>query len=303
MGLLLGLLLGVGLLLVTTSGRALTPRPAPRRRRTERMLEQAGIRTVTARQLQLISGAAGVGAAFVVLVLTGTYPLAVAFGVFAALLPFQLVGRRRAARLRLLRSLWPEVVDNLASAVRAGLSLPEALTAVGERGPMQLRPPFTRFGEDYQATGSFGPCLARLAGELADPVADRIVETLRIAREVGGTDLGRVLRTLSQFLREDGRVRAELESRQSWTLNAARLAVAAPWAVLVLLCLNGATVTAYNTPTGVAILTVGGLASCLAYQLMRRIGRLPEEPRVARGAGTGTSSGTGVGVATSGVRL
>ena len=49
----------------------------------------------------------------------------------------------------------------------------------------------------------------------------------------------------------------------------------------VLLCLNGATVTAYNTPTGVAILTVGGLASCLAYQLMRRIGRLPEEPRVA----------------------
>ena len=167
------------------------------------MLEQAGIRTVTARQLQLISGAAGVGVAFVVLVLTGTYPLAVAFGVFAALLPFQLVGRRRTARLRLLRSLWPEVVDNLASAVRAGLSLPEALTAVGERGPMQLRPPFTRFGEDYRATGSFGPCLARLADELADPVADRIVETLRIAREVGGTDLGRVLRTLSQFLRED----------------------------------------------------------------------------------------------------
>jgi tight adherence protein B len=246
------------------------------------MLDEAGIRAVTALQLRAICAAAGVVVGVVVLAFTGTYPLAAALAVFAASSPLHLVSRRRKARLRLLRGLWPDVVDNLASAVRAGLSLPEGLTAVGQRGPVQLRPPFERFGEDYRATGSFGSCLARLGEELADPVADRIVETLRMAREVGGTELGRVLRTLSQFLREDARVRAELESRQSWTLNAARLAVAAPWAVLLLLCLNGATVTAYNTPTGVAILTVGGLASYLAFQLMRRIGRLPAEPRLAR---------------------
>ena len=53
-----------------------------------------------------------------------------------------------------------------------------------------------------------------------------------MAREVGGTDLGRLLRTLSAFLREDARTRAELETRQGWTVNAARLAVAAPWIVL-----------------------------------------------------------------------
>ena len=61
-------------------------------------------------------------------------------------------------------------------------------------------------------------------------MGDRLVESLRIAREVGGTDLGHLLRTLSGFLREDARTRAELETRQSWTVNAARLAVAAPWA-------------------------------------------------------------------------
>ena len=48
---------------------------------------------------------------------------------------------------------------------------------------------------------------------LADSTADRVVETLRLAREVGGSELGRTLRTLrilSGFLRDELRVRKEL---------------------------------------------------------------------------------------------
>ena len=41
-----------------------------------------------------------------------------------------------------LREVWPEAVDDLASAVWAGLSLPEALTLLGARGPEQLRSAF-----------------------------------------------------------------------------------------------------------------------------------------------------------------
>lgn len=53
--------------------------------------------------------------------------------------------RRLAVRRRAgLRKVWPEGVDHLASAVRAGLSLPEAL-ALAVRGPEVLRPPFARF--------------------------------------------------------------------------------------------------------------------------------------------------------------
>ena len=51
-----------------------------------------------------------------------------------------------------------------------------------------------------RTTGSPGgsqDCLDRLKERLGDPVADRLVEALRIAREVGGSDLGRLLRTLS----------------------------------------------------------------------------------------------------------
>ncbi|CAN5867856.1 hypothetical protein BH24ACT15_BH24ACT15_37660 [soil metagenome] len=64
------------------------------------------------------------------------------------------------------------------------------------------------FGSRYRSSGRLNHCLDMLKDDLADPMADRICETLRVAREVGGTDLGRVLRTLSTLLREDAR-RAE----------------------------------------------------------------------------------------------
>jgi tight adherence protein B len=173
-------------------------------------------------------------------------------------------------------------VDNLASAVRAGLSLPEALSQLGSRGPAALREPFQRFGQNYRATGRFGDCLDRLKAGLADPTGDRIVESLRLAREVGGSELGRLLRTLSAFLRDDVRTRAELESRQTWTINAARLAVAAPWLILAVLSVRPEAVRAYNSAGGVLVLVCGGGLCIVAYRLMLRIARLPGEKRVLR---------------------
>ncbi len=91
-----------------------------------------------------------------------------------------------------------------------------------------------------------------------------------------------MLRTLSSFLREDARTRAELETRQGWTVNAARLAVAAPWVVLAMMSIQHDSLRAYSSPAGVAILAVGGTVCVVAYRVMVRIGRLPEEERVLR---------------------
>lgn len=286
MGALLGLLLGLGLLLVwqAVSG----PRPRrPRRTRTtgSRLREQiaeAGLEAVTPRGLLLTSAGTAVFVLLPFLVVSRTLSVAVAFGVLAGYLPMALVRYRVRQRRAELRELWPDAVDNLASAVRAGLSLPEALTQLGVRGPEPLRRPFVRFGEDYRATGRFHDCLDRLKERLADPTGDRIVESLRIAREVGGSDLGRLLRTLSAFLREDIRARSELETRQGWVVNAARLAVTAPWFMLGLLSLRTTAIRAYDSAAGVAVLAAGAGLCVLAYRLMLRLGRLPEEQRVLR---------------------
>jgi tight adherence protein B len=171
-------------------------------------------------------------------------------------------------------------VDNLASAVRAGMSLPEALAQLGSRGPEVLRPAFASFAVDYQVTGRFAESLDALKQRLADPVGDRVVEGLRVAREVGGGDLGRLLRSLSVYLREDARTRSELESRQAWAVNGARLAVAAPWLVLLLLSFQRDVISRYASAAGVLVLAVGGACCLVAYRAMVRIGRLPQERRI-----------------------
>ena len=176
--------------------------------------------------------------------------------------------------------MWPEAVDNLASGVRAGMSLPDALAALGTRGPEPLREAFDEFALDYQVTGRFGDCLDRLKARLADPVGDRVIEGLRIAREVGGGELGRLLRNLSGYLRDEARTRSELESRQAWTVNGARLAVAAPWLVLLLMSLQSEVIHRYASPGGVVVLASGAAACLVAYRLMMRIGRLPVERRI-----------------------
>ena len=147
-------------------------------------------------------------------------------------------------------------------------------------GPEPLRPAFRSFALDYQASGRFGDALDRLKATLADPVGDRVVEGLRIAREVGGGDLGRLLRNLSGYLRDDLRTRSELESRQAWTVNGARLAVAAPWLVLFLLCFQPEVIARYSSPGGVVVLVGGALCCFVAYRLMVRIGRLPTDRRI-----------------------
>jgi tight adherence protein B len=278
-------MLGGGLALVWWS---FWPRvPVPRRRprwllALDDMLVQAGVEGLSVGALIAACVVFGITVFAGVAVVSGAPPVAACFAVMAGWAPVALVRYRASRRQANLRELWPDVVDNLASAVRAGLSLPEAIAQAGERGPEPLRPAFTRFAQDYRATGRFGESLSALKDRLADPVADRLVEALRLTREVGGSDLGRLLRTLSAFLREDLRTRGELEARQSWTVAAARLAVAAPWLILGLLATRPGALDAYNRPAGFVVLAIGAVASVIAYRLMLRIGRLPEEGRVLR---------------------
>jgi tight adherence protein B len=213
-------------------------------------------------------------------VVSGTPPVAIAFGLMGAWVPVAIVSGRARRRQREFAEVWPEAVDNLASAVRAGMSLPDALAGLGSRGPEPLRPAFDEFALDYQVTGRFGECLDRLKDRLADPVGDRVIEGLRIAREVGGGELGRLLRNLSGYLRDEARTRSEMESRQAWTVNGARLAVASPWLVLLFMSFQSEVIHRYDSPGGVAVLAFGAVACIVAYRLMMRIGRLPAERRI-----------------------
>lgn len=282
MGAFVGLGVGVGLVLIWAAF-AVPRNPQGRDHshgRVARLLARAGLWAVSVPSFAALCLALATVALVVIQAISRTLPVAIVFALLAGYLPVALVIGRARRRQREFAQVWPEAVDNLASGVRAGLSLPDALTALGARGPEPLRDAFNRFALDYQITGRFGDSLDALKDRLSDPVGDRVVEGLRVAREVGGGELGRLLRNLSSYLRDDERTRSEMESRQAWTVNGARLAVAAPWLVLLMLCFQPEVIQRYSSPAGVLILGMGAAACVFAYAVMVRIGRLPAEQRI-----------------------
>ncbi|WP_374456223.1 type II secretion system F family protein [Nocardioides sp.] len=282
MGALVGLGVGIGLMLVWAAfALPRAPRSgAPTPSALARLLGRAGLGDVTPAGVVTLCAVLFAVVFALVQAVSRTAPISFVFAAMAAYAPILLLRQRAARRLRDFAEVWPEAVDNLASAVRAGMSLPDAVSALGTTGPEALRGDFARFALDYQVTGRFGECLDRLKDRLADPVGDRVVEGLRLAREVGGGDLGRLLRNLSGFLRDDARTRSELESRQAWTVNGARLAVAAPWIVLLLMSFQTSAIRHYASAGGVIVLGVGFAVCVVAYWAMMRIGRLPVEKRI-----------------------
>jgi tight adherence protein B len=281
---LLGFVLAAGLLLTTSPW--LFPRRATASERVRKpqgrfraALALAGLSRVPPGVFVTLSVLTGVlfGALTQALLRVGALSLCVA--VAGGLAPVLVVGWRSRARRASNRALWPDVVDHLVGAVRSGLALPDAVASLAHNGPDELRPEFVAFEKDYRSTGSFSGCLDRLKQDLADPVPDRILETLRMAREVGGSDLTLVLRSLAAYLREDIAVRAEVEARQSWIRNAAKLGVAAPWCILLLLATRPEAALAYNSAGGALLIAGGAAVSAIAYRLMLAVGRLPQERR------------------------
>lgn len=233
-------------------------------------------------QFLALSLLAGVSAGICLTLVTGLVMVGWLAGLLAAYLPFLGLQSKLHSVQSQRGKAWPNLVDNLVSGVRAGLSLGETLLEVAARAPKSLRVPFAHFAADYRAGGNLDASLKLLKHELADPVGDRIVEALRLAAQVGGNDLVVLLEDLGAMLRAEERTRGEVLARQSWTVTGARLAAASPWIILALLLSRPGTLEVYSTSVGSMILLVGALVSALAYILMLRLGRLEVSPRTMR---------------------
>ncbi|GAA5150989.1 hypothetical protein GCM10025768_16790 [Microbacterium pseudoresistens] len=280
MTIVLGVVLAAGLLLALSPWLwpAHAPLSAPRPSLPASPLQSLGVEAPT-RVVVLASVAAGLVAASVAWLVSGSAAFALVAGAAGLTTPVVVLRARRRRLLKARRAMWPDVCDLLVASIRVGMALPDAVAALAESAPAPLRPAFAAFGRDVHATGRFDPAAQGLKNALADPVADRIMETLRMAREVGGTELAVVLRTLSSSVRAEAALRAEVEARQSWIRGAAVLGAVAPWVILCMLVLRPEGAQAYATAEGAAVIIGGAVVSVIAFRAMLQIGRLPEPRR------------------------
>jgi tight adherence protein B len=216
----------------------------------------------------------------VVLLMTRSVVIALAFGAFAAGIAFVTIRAKNNLNEAELIAAWPEVIDHLMSGIQSGLSLTESLSGLSTRGPEILRPSFTQFKAALYGSGDITQAIEDLRTKFAHHGSDQIFEALIISKALGGSELLQILRSLGDFLRQDLALRREIEVKHGWIKNSAHLSAAAPWILLLLLSTQPSTAAAYSTPTGAIILLIGLAMTAIAYLWMNRLGRLPQTPRI-----------------------
>lgn len=243
------------------------------------LLSTAGVGFLPGYVFILISIFSAVLFSALVLIFTGMIAISLLGVLFGGYAPYALLKMHANAKRKAREDIWPDVIDTMVAAMRSGMGLIDSIDHVGTAGPLEIREDFAYCTRCYKSTGSFQYAIAEIKLRLADPIADRIFETFKIARDVGGSELIKILVTLGTYLRENQAIKKEAQAKQSWIINAARLSVAAPWIVLLMLSGKKETVIAYNSPQGWFVILAGFVACVVAYKLMIHLARFPAEKR------------------------
>lgn len=231
----------------------------------------------------------GAGVFLVAASMTTAPAVALAPGVTAALVPRAVAARRRERRLRAVTQAWPDALRELIGAVTAGMSLPQALSALATNGPEPLRGTFARFPTLVRMAGVV-PALELLRAELGDPTSDRVIEVLIVTHERGGRIALELLRDLAEATTDELRTEEEIATAGLEQRINARTVFVLPWLVLVALTASpGAFRDFYRSPGGLLVVGVAAAASLLGSWLVGRLARDPVEPRVLTAHGGGRS--------------
>ena len=213
-------------------------------------------------------------------VITSSPLIGIPFALITTTIPIVIIRRKAELERALLQNLWPEILDHIISGLQSGLSLAETLVALGTRGPVKSRSIFLLFSENLRGGTDFSQALSELKQNFSDGTADQVCEVLEFARVSGSRDTSLTLRTLSNFIRRDLALRAEISAKHSWVKNSAALAAVAPWILLLLLATQANTLRAYTSGAGLSILVIGALLTVVAYFWMEKVGKLSVTPRI-----------------------
>jgi tight adherence protein B len=245
----------------------------------ENLLIQAGYRNIQPAQfVMLLLG--GLAVAVVILaVITNSILISIAVCVCVGAQLVESFQSKVAAETQKANTQWPKYLDSIHSATWAGATLEQALLDSISSAPTKHSWALLEFEKDHNSGIAFSTSLDNLKARLANPIADRLIEITRLASASGGRGYLNALRAQSLQLRLENSTWSEINVKQNWVLGTAKLAVLAPWLILVLLCLRPETAIAFQSESGVTVLVLGTFASLLAFRLIKTLGRLPPRQR------------------------
>ena len=183
---------------------------------------------------------------------------------------------RRVARRQNTAVHWPQFIDDVASGIRAGLSVPAATFEAGQRLIYPYPAIFAEWHESWQQGSGFESALAGLRASIDCAPFDQFAQTMDLAYRQGGRAVATLLSQLARNVRAQEQLVHEVRGRQSVTVTSAKVAVAAPWVVLVVTAARPEVRHSYMSATGVWVL-IGVAGICvMSYVAMRRMAEIAE---------------------------
>ena len=219
-----------------------------------------------------VAGIAGflIGSRFNILIDPGIS--AAVMGCVFAYAPKLWVAHRRKSRMAKFEEQFPEALDFMARAMRAGHAFPVTLSMLGQESPEPLRGEFLKVYNEQNLGESLPVVLLHLADRV--PLVDVrfFVSAVLMQRESGG-NLGEILTKLAFVIRERFRLKGQVRAASAHGRITATILTVLPIVTMFLLTIiaPGYLPSMVRDPDGKWLILAAVVAQGVGYYFMRRI--------------------------------
>src|SRR6266849_4004492 len=239
--------------------------------RMRTFLAQAGLK-IKPGKLVLTIGVAALGAYLIVQVIYQSVLVGAIAGIVVGFIPTSVVGILSQRRMRDLEKHFPEAIDLLSRAVRAGHAFSTGLEMIGKELPEPVSGEFRRTFEEQNLGLPLREALFNLATRVPLVDVQFFVTALLIQKETGG-NLAEILDNLSHVVRERFRIYGEVRVKTAQgRLTAAILISVPPIMIMMMRVLNPDYIgVLFQDPLGPFILGGAALLQVLGAIILWKI--------------------------------
>ncbi len=235
-------------------------------------LERADVR-MTAGEWVLLRTCAGVVAVALASLLVGNVLIGLVVGVLITwIASHTYLSTKAARRAGAFESALPDTLQLVASSIRTGFSLPQALDAAAQGANQPMSGELNRALGESRLGGSLEDALDRLAERMGSQDLRWTVMAIRIQREVGG-NLSEVLHTTAATMRERAAMRRQVRALSAEGRLSAYVLVALPLFLALFLFLTRRAYLSllWTTPPGLVMSAGACVGMLVGWLWMRKL--------------------------------
>ena len=234
-------------------------------------LEQGDV-GLNAGNVILLCLASGAVFGFLIFLVPGFQQFAPLGVIFGAILPYSYVNYRRGKRFQKFEEMFPEAIDTLARAVRAGHAFTTALEMIGNELSDPVASEFRKLFEEQKFGLPVRDALMNFTQRVPLVDVKFFVTAVMLQRETGG-NLAEILDNLSYVIRERFKILRQVRVHTAQGRLTMMLLMGLPPIIVVsMLSMNPSFIRPlFDDPIGHILIVVGLTLQTVGYFVIRRI--------------------------------